>query len=109
MSENGDYKWDDQTRDQRDLIVQSSISIVFGLAAFIAFCVCHGELPRLGGTLLTVSLIIVPQTAMDGALCRTQETEGRGFKATRIARFFPRVDTNALQDLRGRNPCLSWA
>lgn len=39
ISEDADYKWDDQTRDQRDLIVQSIISIGFGLAAFIAFCV----------------------------------------------------------------------
>jgi len=33
------YKWDDQTRDQRDLVTQSIISIALGLIAFLTFCV----------------------------------------------------------------------
>lgn len=38
--EGGDeYKWDDQTRDQRDLVTQSIISIALGLIAFLTFCV----------------------------------------------------------------------
>lgn len=38
------YKWDDQTRDQRDLVTQSIISIAFGLIAFLTFCVSiHAE------------------------------------------------------------------
>ena len=48
-SDDGDYKWDDQTKDQRDLIIQSIISIVFGLAAFITFCVCASILSMLRG------------------------------------------------------------
>ena len=31
--------YDDQTKNQRDIITQSVISVGFGLAAFLAFCV----------------------------------------------------------------------
>ena len=47
ISEKENYKWDDQTKDQRDLIVQSIISIVFGFAAFITFCVSGGSMAGL--------------------------------------------------------------
>lgn len=39
LKDKDDFKWDDQTRDQRDLVTQSIISIAFGLIAFLTFCV----------------------------------------------------------------------
>lgn len=36
---NKEPKWEDQTRDQRDLYTQFVISISLGLSAFIAFCI----------------------------------------------------------------------
>jgi calcium permeable stress-gated cation channel len=39
-----DPRWTDQTRDQRDLITQLIISVLLGLSAFLAFCVCFSFL-----------------------------------------------------------------
>lgn len=33
------FDWEGQTRDQRDLVTQSIISIALGLIAFLTFCV----------------------------------------------------------------------
>ena len=49
---------------------------------------------------------IVPKTEMDRALCRPQEAERCSFTVAGAARYFPWLDTNAVQDNRGRNPCL---
>lgn len=35
----GAMSFDDQTKDNRDLVTQSILSIAFGLSAFLVFCV----------------------------------------------------------------------
>ena len=39
LKDKDDFNWEDQTRDQRDLVTQSIISIALGLIAFFTFCV----------------------------------------------------------------------
>ncbi len=39
FKDKGDYDSNGQTRDQRDLVTQSIISIALGLIAFLTFCV----------------------------------------------------------------------
>lgn len=33
-------RWEDQTKQQRDLFTQIAVSSALGLGAFLAFCVC---------------------------------------------------------------------
>ena len=43
----GAISFDDQTKDNRDLVTQSILSIAFGLSAFLAFCVSAFYFPIL--------------------------------------------------------------
>ena len=39
LQNGGERRWDDQTKEQRDLYTQFVISFALGLGAFLSFCV----------------------------------------------------------------------
>lgn len=87
-------RWEDQTKEQRDLYTQFVISCALGLGAFLSFCV------RLWFLGFPCCLIANPSswtglaTQMDGALCCTETTTMRGLAATGTAGQLLWLDTS---------------
>jgi hypothetical protein len=92
-------QYGDQTKNQRDIITQSIISIAFGLSAFLAFCVSsfwERLIPRL------IFYYLDPPTEMDGSLRSPQEADERWFQVTRATWELLWVDTCTLSNIGAR-------
>lgn len=73
----GERRWEDQTKEQRDLYTQFVISLALGLGAFLSFCV---RLQRMGvHSILIANCPADPSTEVDGAI--------RCAKATAVCRI----------------------
>ena len=74
----------------RDLITQSVISIAFGAAAFLTFCVSSNHKTHLPDRIL---MFKVAATKVDWSLCCSKKAEECRLEAPRLARYFFRMDT----------------
>lgn len=92
-----DNTYDSQTKNQRDIITQSVLSIALGLAAFLAFCVSRSKQPQSKSQRNSPPVLNLDfEAKMDGALCGAQAAEECCFKTTRIAQHFSGLDPSAL-------------
>ena len=91
--DDGGPKVDDPTKNPRDLITQSIISVAFGLAAFLTFCVILPASIMYWFNSLTKTITLVAPTEMDWPICSTQKAEECRVEVTRLAGLFRWLDT----------------
>lgn len=86
----------EQTKNPRDLLAQSVISIAFGLSAFLTFCVSSFVECAVSGPGTHIVFVLGIKTKMESSLCRAQKAERCCFQAAGVARYILWLDPRPL-------------
>lgn len=86
----------EQTKNPRDLLTQSVISIAFGLSAFLTFCVSSFVDCAVSRSNTHMVYKLGIKTEMESSLCCSQKAERCCFQAAGIARYILWLDPRPL-------------